>query len=407
MNDERGTTSEERTALNRGNDALTHDSVRGVGTIGPDGSSCVVRRAAFVASRRSGFTLLEVLLTLLIASLLIAAVGSALNLHLRLVEQGRSEVEQAQLARALLQRIAADLRNAVPVTVETSGTSADDAGASSDTSSSGAGSSGSGTGSGSNSAGGGGSGGSASSSGSATSGSSTSGGIGTATGITALKTLSVQSATSAGGSTGANSAGTTTDEASDDATLSPPGIYGTQTTLTVDVARSRPAAAGDSSPSSAPAGDMRSVAYYLSATSTLAYSGEGATLGVAAGGLVRREIDRAAAAQAATTGALDATPYERLLATEVTALGFRYFDGTEWLTEWDSSTRSALPVCVEVTLALRAASATTVANSPALIGAVGETAKTYRLLVHVPIAEPSTSADAATEASSSVETETP
>ncbi len=381
--------------MNRENQRLTHGSVIGAAAFGPGGST-------FVASRRAGFTLLEVLLTLLIASVLIAAVGSALNFHLRLVEQGRSEVEQAQLARALLQRIAADLRGAVPVTVETSGASTEDASAAAGASFAGSASSGSGASSGASSAGGGGSGGSASSS-----GSSTSGGIGTATGITALKTLSVQSATSAGGSTGANAAGTATDEASDDATVSPPGIYGTQTALTVDVARSRPAAAGDPSSSSAPAGDMRSVAYYLSATSTLAYSGEDATLGVAAGGLVRREVDRAAAAQASTTGAVDATPYERLLASEVTALGFRYFDGTEWLTEWDSSTRSALPVCVEITLALRSARATTTANPLALLGADGETAKTYRLLVHVPIAEPSTSADAATEASSSAETEAP
>jgi len=75
-----------------------------------------LRRGRFVmrSVRRRGFTLLEVFLTLVISAVLIAAITSALNIHLRITESGRTEVEQAQLARALLGRIADDLRIAVP-----------------------------------------------------------------------------------------------------------------------------------------------------------------------------------------------------------------------------------------------------------------------------------------------------
>ncbi len=70
---------------------------------------------------RRGYTLLEVMLVLLITMVLVTAVGAALNIYLRSVEAGRAEVEQAQLARALLRRIADDLRSAVPVVVDSSG----------------------------------------------------------------------------------------------------------------------------------------------------------------------------------------------------------------------------------------------------------------------------------------------
>ena len=64
-------------------------------------------------SARSGFTLLEVLLTLGLSGLLMLIVGLAIDLHLRILRTGRAEVEQAQLARAILRRISQDLHNAV------------------------------------------------------------------------------------------------------------------------------------------------------------------------------------------------------------------------------------------------------------------------------------------------------
>ncbi len=60
-----------------------------------------------------GFTLLEVMLAMLLATVLLAAVWVAVRLELRFFEAGKSEIEQAQLARAILERIRADLQNAV------------------------------------------------------------------------------------------------------------------------------------------------------------------------------------------------------------------------------------------------------------------------------------------------------
>ncbi|MGB0740658.1 MAG: type II secretion system protein GspJ [Planctomycetaceae bacterium] len=43
----------------------------------------------------------------------------------------------------------------------------------------------------------------------------------------------------------------------------------------------------------------------------------------------------------------------RLLAPEVTALQFRYFDGIDWMEEWDSTELNALPRAIEVVVRLR------------------------------------------------------
>jgi hypothetical protein len=43
----------------------------------------------------------------------------------------------------------------------------------------------------------------------------------------------------------------------------------------------------------------------------------------------------------------------QVLAPEVTNLQFRYFDGTEWLDQWDSGVSQGLPIAVEITLQIR------------------------------------------------------
>ena len=73
------------------------------------------------------------------------------------------------------------------------------------------------------------------------------------------------------------------------------------------------------------------------------------------GGLIRRQLDRGVTAYAEEMG--DTQRLARtgdLLAPEVVALEFAYYDGVEWLTEWDSSTQS-LPWLVEITLAMQSA----------------------------------------------------
>ena len=59
---------------------------------------------------RRAFTLLEVLLALGLTVIVMALVGTALNSTLRLVEAGRVRTERDQLARAILTKIADDMR---------------------------------------------------------------------------------------------------------------------------------------------------------------------------------------------------------------------------------------------------------------------------------------------------------
>jgi prepilin-type N-terminal cleavage/methylation domain-containing protein len=67
--------------------------------------------------RRTGFTLLEMLLASGIAVLLMAALYVAMDVQVRFAQTGREAVEQSALARALFARIAADIDGALtPIT---------------------------------------------------------------------------------------------------------------------------------------------------------------------------------------------------------------------------------------------------------------------------------------------------
>lgn len=62
-------------------------------------------------SPRMGFTLLELLLTAILAATLILTLWSLFGTYLRIFDTGRTRAEQAQLARAVVQRMADDLRS--------------------------------------------------------------------------------------------------------------------------------------------------------------------------------------------------------------------------------------------------------------------------------------------------------
>lgn len=68
--------------------------------------------------RRSGFTLLEVLLSMVLAGALMAGLWGVLSLNLRTFEVGRVKTERAQLTRALAERIENDLRAIAPLADE-------------------------------------------------------------------------------------------------------------------------------------------------------------------------------------------------------------------------------------------------------------------------------------------------
>ncbi len=106
--------------------------------------------------------------------------------------------------------------------------------------------------------------------------------------------------------------------------------------------------------------DVKTIAYYLRSEASAesfaddphAPGGDASTDGFGRG-LMRAEMDRAVTSYADTSGGT-ASIYTtaQLLADEVVGLGFEYFDGTEWPTEWDSSSQG-LPRAIRVWLSVK------------------------------------------------------
>lgn len=263
-----------------------------------------------------GFTLTEVLVALTLSLVIMAAVYSALSLHWRFTSAGRVDQERMQLVRAIATRIERDLRSvmyvAPPVVASdataASGLTGASGSAASETSGATGGSTGSGTSSGSSSASGSGSGSSGSSS------SSASGGI------------SISTEEAAGG----------------------PGLYGSASQLLIHA--NRPSgdlnysALDETLTAESRMSDTLSIAWFLA-------GGDGALASLVSGpGLARMEGDRMSMELADTNGDVSSMASRaKIVAPEVTSLEFRYFDGVEWTSEWDSSVMQGLPFAVEVT----------------------------------------------------------
>lgn len=108
-----------------------------------------------------------------------------------------------------------------------------------------------------------------------------------------------------------------------------------------------------------PAGGVTSVAYYLAmvqSPNTYNLPNDLSTAQPENGpphtGLVRRAVDRATVRWAGDRGEFDSLlDNAELMAPEVQAIEFRYFDGTEWLEQWNSDELLGLPVAVEIIIA--------------------------------------------------------
>jgi len=307
-----------------------------------------------------------------LTALVLVVIAMALDLHLRAVDAGRTEVEQAQLARAILHRMGDDIRGAVPydplksdqtmilaVTADELTKAMAGSGTSGASGSSGSGASGSGGSGGSASSGSGGSasGGSSGSGGTGAGGtSSAAGGTGQASSGSSLSGLSGLSSLSGSGASATGEDATTDPNAG----VSPralPGLYGTVDVLQMDVSRlprldqlSSDVTLSPGSGTLDRVSDLKTVTYYVipPQSGQLATSPQGTTVRT---GLVRRELDRAVTAHAADMGTLDLMDAEvEPLAPEVVAVEFAYFDGLEWLDYWDSQELGGLPWAVQITL---------------------------------------------------------
>ncbi|MCA9269353.1 MAG: hypothetical protein KDA41_12820, partial [Planctomycetales bacterium] len=146
---------------------------------------------------------------------------------------------------------------------------------------------------------------------------------------------------------------------------------------------------------------VKTVAYYL----VPAGGRSGDSFDAAgAGGLVRRSLDRAATQWAVDNG--DTSRLEgaaQLLAPEVVAIEFRYWDGAQWQTEWDTQANGGLPLAVEVAIAIAPATddnadADRVPAARPGVSTLSATANSnwqvYRQVIRIPAAQPTSDAEA-------------
>ncbi len=243
--------------------------------------------------RHRGISLLETMLALAISSVMIGLIGMALNISLGTLDRGKQETTAAQLAHTLLRQISHDLRCALPPpgAPSTSRPGTDS--------------------------------------------------------VDTLTPDSSADATSASLSTSVSPA-----------SKSNSGLMGNREELQWDLLYvPRP----DEVSSTTHNGTISATGYSASGIKTVAYFMRRGTADnglarapSAAEGLIRRETDRATSQWAVDRGQL-ASSDETLepLAPEVESLEFRYFDGTQWREEWDSTLAGRLPVLVEITIGMR------------------------------------------------------
>ena len=337
---------------------------------------------------RAGFTLFEVILAIALAAVLLTLIGTAINLYLVQVDEGRTRVEEAQLARSILSMIADDIRATTvykpqdttaiaQLMAQTAKYDVD-----------------------------------------AIDKSIAANGVGKVTAVSGLGGGSV-SKVAALTSTGASS--TASDGSDTDNTLLL-GINGSLEELYVDATRlpkqeelfstltgytnaqspnangSTPGASGGSqSPSGSaaiPPTDLKTVHYFIRPGDAVEAGNASVTsLDPAAqahiGGLVRQELPRSMRNFAEKNGGstvLDSN--QVLLAPEVVHIEFHFFDGSQITDTWDMRELKTMPVAVEVRIWMRSPNAT---NEPVAsnydVATLNDTTREYRQVVNIPMAQ--------------------
>ena len=265
------------------------------------------RLIAIRDNKRRGFTLLELLLSLALTITLLAAVYSAMELHWRFSTLGEVETERARIARSLFSKFQADIRSVVfrleDLSANASTTSTDDAstdtGADDDSS--------------------------------------------TTTATTSTEEVLPEEFPDPS-------------EAYAGASL---GVFGDSGTLVLHIGRpyrTRRDSSGVENYSLVES-DLKSVAWFEAGADGTFPQKLGSEFKSQLDsdddlvGLVRMSADKLSLDSSETsvdTAAL--TAQAELLAPEIESVTFEYFDGYEWLTEWDSSSYEALPTAIGITI---------------------------------------------------------
>jgi hypothetical protein len=354
-------------------------------------------------------TLLELMLALTLTAVVLVAISMAVDLHLRVLQTRRNHVEHIQVARAVLGIIAADLRATVQQnTTDFSSLESMAAGLVSGSDAAGLADALSGAGAqpGGDSGGG--------QSGGGQSGGGQSGGGQSGGGQSGGQDMGGQDSSGqdmASEDSAATSA--TTDIASATNVPPVPGLYGNQYELQLDVSRlprvdeyERMLAADPLVGLQDVPSDVKTVAYYCVDASSVTSAGTvNRRTGQPESGLVRRVLDRAITQQASQSGNVQGLAQTaQVLAPEVRQLEFQYFDGTQWLTQWDSSQQQGLPVAVKISVYVLSESPLDTVPSrristPSATPLSPE--NVYSLVVHLPTAVPVTSDGSSTGSSSS------
>ena len=177
------------------------------------------------------------------------------------------------------------------------------------------------------------------------------------------------------------------------------GVFGDAATLVVHgMQPHRPAAtmrSGVGGFFSLAESDLKSIAYFLAEPGVGGLPGISGDLlasnGQSVPALARLEGQRLTLAYAEATVDVDTLAgMVRVLAHEIAAIQFRYFDGLSWHESWDSSNEARLPNAIEVTLGFRNPNST-----PTPLGQPNEAMRSsqiYRYVIALPIAEPAISA---------------
>jgi len=299
---------------------------------------------------------LEILLALGLSVVLLAAIAASIDLYRRMTTAGQDELSEARLVRAVLRKMESDIRSVVPPLPQQSAAEA--------ASSSSGGSSSSGTSSSSSST------------------SSSSSGQMVASPLDSVYSRNVF------------------------------GLYGDARTLVLNTLiphrlAPTPTQSGSTTPTqpllSNVHGDLKIVAYFMTGAGTAAASvptnGQSGTGGVVAtSGLARLEGDRVAVSYAMEQSSM-LTSSARILAPEVTAVNFRYFDGLTWQISWDGSGMQLLPNAIEIMISVR--SSATVGSSVSPSNPASSVIRVYRHVVPISTAPPPQPTSSTTNGSAS------
>ena len=207
--------------------------------------------------------------------------------------------------------------------------------------------------------------------------------------------------------TGDTSGATTSQDIASTSTPPPvPGLYGNQYELLIDVSRiprvdemQRMVTSSVNNTLQDIPSDIKTVAYYYYDPNSGSGSGDFRDrAGNPQAGLVRRVLDRAVTLYASENTNLQSLQQQgEVIAPEVAGIEFQYFDGTEWLYEWDSDEKQGLPVAVRITLMMGNPNAAT--ELPTAGGTSATTnqrvlpEQIYSLTVRLPTALPASQSD--------------